>query len=110
MGLDYLEIRGGVPLKGEVEVTGAKNAVTKMIVASLLSDKKCRLLNVPNISEVEVTLDLCRELGMEIVWDKESHTLELETKKIKTRKIPQRFSGANRIPYFIDWSVAWQDK
>jgi UDP-N-acetylglucosamine 1-carboxyvinyltransferase len=101
MNLDYLEITGGFPLQGEVTVTGAKNAVTKMIVASLLSDKVCIFTNVPNISEVEITLDLCKELGMSVKWDRANHTLEVVTKKIKTRKIPQRFSGANRIPILL---------
>lgn len=101
MNLDYLEVNGGVPLRGEVSVTGAKNAVTKIIVASLLSDKKCILNNVPNISEVEITLDLCREIGMQVSWDKKAHRLEVQTKEIKTRKIPQRFSGANRIPILL---------
>ena len=101
MTLDYLEITGGVPLNGEVVVTGAKNAVTKMIVASLLSDKKCTFTNVPNISEVEITLDLCKEIGMEVHWERENHFLEVHTKEIITRKIPQRFSGANRIPILL---------
>ena len=101
MNLDYLEIQGGAPLQGEVEVTGAKNAVTKMIVASLLSDKKCRFTNVPNISEVEITLELCKEIGMQVHWDREKHSLEVITKEIKTRKLPQRFSGANRIPILL---------
>lgn len=101
MILDYLEITGGIPLEGEVTVTGAKNAVTKMIVASLLSDKTCIFTNVPNISEVEITLDLCKELGMQVKWNKDTHTLEVVTRKIITRKIPQRFSGANRIPILL---------
>ncbi len=88
-------------MQGKVTVTGAKNAVTKMIVASLLSDKVCIFTNVPNISEVEITLELCKELGMSVTWDRENHKLEVVTKKIKTRKIPQRFSGANRIPILL---------
>ena len=62
MNGDYLEISGGVPLIGEVSVSGAKNAVTKLIVASILTDKVCVLTNVPNISEIEITLDLCRAI------------------------------------------------
>jgi UDP-N-acetylglucosamine 1-carboxyvinyltransferase len=72
-----------------------------MLVASLLSDKKCRFYNVPNISEVEVTVELCREIGSEIQWDKEKGILEVVTKELKTSYIPQRFSGANRIPILM---------
>jgi UDP-N-acetylglucosamine 1-carboxyvinyltransferase len=101
MDFDYLEIKGGYPLHGEVSVTGAKNAVTKIIVASLLTDKKILLRNVPNITDVEITLELCKELGMEVKWNKKAHTLRIQTKEIKTRIIPQRFSGANRIPILL---------
>lgn len=101
MGLEYLEIEGGHPLIGEVTVTGAKNAVTKLIVASMLSDKKCIFTNVPNITEVEVTLDLCRPMGMKALWDRENHRLEVITKEIKTTIIPHSFSGANRIPILL---------
>ncbi len=101
MNGDYLEISGGVPLIGEVSVSGAKNAVTKLIVASILTDKVCVLTNVPNISEIEITLDLCRAIGMKAKWDKEKHELMLQTKVIKSTTIPQSFTGANRIPILL---------
>lgn len=99
--MDELFIDGGIPLEGTVKATGAKNAITKMLVASLLSDKKCRFTNVPNISEVDITVALLEEIGSEVIWDKQSHILEIQTKKLKTTYIPQRFSGANRIPILM---------
>lgn len=96
-----LKVTGGVPLKGEVSVQGAKNATTKLLVASLLSDKKCIFHNIPNIGDVEITVALCREIGSEIHWDKKNKTLEITTKALKTSFIPQRFSGANRIPILM---------
>lgn len=101
MTQDILRIRGGIPLEGSVKAAGAKNAVTKLLVASLLSNKKCRFFNVPNIQEVEVTVDLCREIGSEIFWDQEARTIEIQTKELKTSYVPQRFSGANRIPILM---------
>ena len=50
--MEVLKIKGGVPLKGQVKAAGAKNAVTKLLVASLLSDKRCRFYNVPDIGDV----------------------------------------------------------
>lgn len=99
--MDKLVIQGGSPLKGEVEAAGAKNAVTKVLVASLLSDKKCLIKNVPNIGDVEVTVRLCQEIGMDVNWDKEKKTLEIQTKELTTSYIPQRFSGSNRIPILM---------
>ncbi|MDB2614387.1 UDP-N-acetylglucosamine 1-carboxyvinyltransferase [Chlamydiales bacterium] len=98
---DHLKIEGGNPLMGEVRASGAKNAITKLLVASLLSDKKCTFFNVPNIGDVEVTVGLCREIGSEIHWDKEQGILEIITRDLKTSYIPQRFSGANRIPILM---------
>lgn len=99
--MEVLKIKGGKPLIGTVRASGAKNAMTKLLVASLLSDKKCTFYNVPNIGDVEVTVDLCKEIGMDVNWDRESGTMEVITKELKTSYIPQRFSGANRIPILM---------
>lgn len=99
--MEVLRITGGVPLSGKVKAAGAKNAVTKILVASLLSDKRCTLHNVPSIAEVEVTVELCREIGSEIHWDRNEGVIEIITKHLKTPYIPQRFSGANRIPILM---------
>ena len=99
--MQALRITGGKALQGTVKAQGAKNAITKLIVASLISDKRCIFYNVPNIGDVEITLAMCKEIGMHVNWDKENHTLEVQTKEIKTTYIPQRFSGANRIPILM---------
>lgn len=99
--MDMLRIRGGAPLKGAIQASGAKNVVAKLLVASLLSDKRCTFSNVPNISEVDITVNLCRELGAEIFWDKKSKILQIHTPELKTSYIPQRYSGSNRIPILL---------
>lgn len=99
--MDLLKIKGGTPLKGHVKAAGAKNAITKLLVASLLSDKKCTFYNVPNIGDVEVTVALCEEIGMEVDWDREAGRMEVITRELKTSYVPQRFSGSNRIPILM---------
>lgn len=99
--MEILKINGGASLKGHVKAAGAKNAITKLLVASLLSDKRCRFYNVPNIGDVEVTVALCQEIGSQILWDKENGVLEILTKELKTSYVPQRFSGSNRIPILM---------
>ena len=100
--MNVLKITGGTPLKGSVRAAGAKNAMTKTFaVASLLSDKRCVFYNVPNIGDVEVTVALCQELGMEVKWDRQVARMEVVTKELKTAYIPQRFSGSNRIPILM---------
>jgi UDP-N-acetylglucosamine 1-carboxyvinyltransferase len=99
--MDLLKIKGGSPLRGYVKAAGAKNAMTKLLVASLLSDKKCAFYNVPNIGDVEVTVALCQEIGMEVNWDRSAAKMEVMTKELKTSYVPQRFSGSNRIPILM---------
>jgi UDP-N-acetylglucosamine 1-carboxyvinyltransferase len=98
---DEIKIKGGKALKGKIKASGAKNAMTKLLVASLLSDKKCIFHNVPNIGDVEITVDLCKQIGTKIIWDKEKHIMEVQTKELKNSYIPQRFSGSNRIPILM---------
>src|SRR5438128_11490659 len=99
--MEQLQITGGKPLKGTIRAAGAKNAMTKLLVASLLSDKKCTFYNVPNIGDVEVTVALCEEIWMEVQWDRQAGKMDVITKELKTSYIPQRFCGANRIPILM---------
>jgi UDP-N-acetylglucosamine 1-carboxyvinyltransferase len=99
--MEILKITGGTPLKGHIKAAGAKNAMTKLLVASLLSDKRCTFYNVPTIGDVEVTVALCQEIGMEVKWDREAGIMEVITKELKTSYVPQRFSGSNRIPILM---------
>ena len=99
--LDTLQIQGGTPLDGTITAAGAKNAMTKLLVASLLSDQPCIFDNVPNIGDVETTVALIQELGAEVDWDREAKRLQVVTRELKTTYIPQRFSGANRIPILL---------
>ncbi len=99
--MELLKITGGTPLRGHTKAAGAKNAMTKLLVASLLSDKRCTFYNVPSIGDVEVTVSLCQEIGMEVKWDRQLAAMEVITKELKTSYIPQRFSGSNRIPILM---------
>lgn len=99
--MEVLKIKGGKPLNGHIKAAGAKNAMTKLLVASLLSDKKCTFYNVPNIGDVDITVNLCKEIGSEIIWDKKEKILEIYTPELKTSYVPQRYSGSNRIPILM---------
>ena len=99
--MNHLIIEGKTPLKGSVYIPGAKNSITKLLVASLISDKPCTFYNVPNIEDVSITLDLCQQLGMKLEWNKQERTLHCQTKHLQTTYIPQRFSGSNRVPILL---------
>lgn len=61
--MDKLVIEGGVPLKGEVTVSGAKNSVLPILAATLLTDDTCTILNVPHLSDTFTIVKLLRALG-----------------------------------------------
>ena len=61
------EIKGGNPLYGEVTISGAKNAAVAILPASILVEGKCRVENVPDISDVRILLDILRDMGAEAV-------------------------------------------
>lgn len=73
--MDSYIVRGGHRLKGEVTISGNKNAALPCIAATLLTDEKITLHNIPDIADVSVMLALSGELGSDIVrLDKNSYT------------------------------------
>jgi len=66
--MDCFEIEGGVPLHGEVTLSGAKNAALPMMAASLLTRDKIRLRRVPRLSDIEVMTQVLRGLGVAVEW------------------------------------------
>lgn len=100
--MTYYEIEGGVPLHGVVRTSGAKNAATKQIVASLLTDEPVTLHNVPRIGDTAVTLELCKSVGLNYEWDSAGgNTLLLHTPVLRTPDVSLGFSGLNRIPILL---------
>ena len=63
------EIKGGKPLQGEVTISGAKNAAVAILPAAILVSGKCRVENVPDISDVHILLDILRDIGAEITQE-----------------------------------------
>jgi UDP-N-acetylglucosamine 1-carboxyvinyltransferase len=67
--VEVVRIVGGVSLRGEVAVTGAKNSVLKLMACALLAPGTSTITNVPDILDVEIMADLLRRLGCEVVHD-----------------------------------------
>jgi UDP-N-acetylglucosamine 1-carboxyvinyltransferase len=62
--VDKIVIEGGVPLKGTVQVRGAKNAALPILFSTILTDRPCRIQNIPQLRDVDSALSILRELGM----------------------------------------------
>lgn len=59
-------VTGGTPLRGEVRIAGAKNAVLKLMAAAALTDERMRLTNVPRISDVAIMRETMGDIGFEV--------------------------------------------
>lgn len=96
---DSLTITGGKPLTGEVTVRGAKNSVSKIMVASLLTSEPCVIYNVPDIEDVKIVSKMIEALGGVVQNDMQGK-LWIQTKEIKMI-LPEALhsiAGKSRIP------------
>lgn len=64
------------PLMGEITVSGAKNSVLKIMAATLLAEGECMIDDVPDLLDVHVMIDILRELGSDVEYDKEKGQLK----------------------------------
>jgi UDP-N-acetylglucosamine 1-carboxyvinyltransferase len=93
-------IEGGRAVQGTVTIEGAKNAIGKQLVASLLTNEPCVFTNVPRISEIEIILEMLAEIGTTWEWQ-DDQTLRIQTPEITSTTVGQKYSGVNRIPILL---------
>ena len=98
--MSFFQIEGGNPLKGKVKLSGAKNAAIKMIVASLLTDEDVILEDVPEISDVEVDIEILRSLGVEALYIR-PNVLKLSSKKIHSYEVFKELSSKSRASILL---------
>ncbi|MFO1477301.1 MAG: UDP-N-acetylglucosamine 1-carboxyvinyltransferase [Verrucomicrobiota bacterium] len=79
--MDSLLIKGGVPLSGEVQISGAKNAVLPILAATLLTSEPCVIRRVPDLSDVRFMGQILQSLGAEVKFD--GDTIRVRAKSIK---------------------------
>ncbi len=96
---DMIRITGGIPLKGEVRVSGAKNAATKELVAALLTSEPVTLKNVPEIGDVDVTIEMLQGLGAKV--ERTGDTVTVDASGMNTSSVTDAFSKKNRIPILL---------
>ncbi len=85
--MEYLEIEGGVPLKGEVRISGAKNAAFPVLSAALLAKGKMHISNIPHILDVEHFIEILKEIGVGVEYT--DHGVMLDTRKEISSKVVQ---------------------
>ena len=76
------EINGGNPLNGTVTISGAKNAAVAILPAALLVSGKCRIENVPDISDVRILMSILHRMGAKIE-SPERHVVEIDCSEVQ---------------------------
>src|SRR3954451_20423819 len=97
---DVLTVHGGTPLQGEVTVRGAKNLVSKAMVASLLGEGVSRLRGVPEIADVRIVSGLLELHGVQVSGGPEDGELVLDPTNVESAHVADidAHAGSSRIP------------
>lgn len=98
--MEKLVITGGTPLKGEVTISGAKNAAVAILPATLLINGICTINNLPNISDVKIYCEILEKLGAKIKWNNENE-VTIDTREISTTVASLDLTSKFRASYYM---------
>lgn len=98
--MEKLVITGPTPLKGEVNISGAKNSAVAILPATLLIDGICTINNVPNIVDIKLSCEILEGLGAKINWINKN-SLEIDTRNITKTIAPIELTRKFRASYYL---------
>ena len=84
--MQKLEVFGANKLRGKIQISGSKNASLPILAATLLSNKKVYLKNLPKVKDIETMINLLKSLGSLIRFDKKKLIINNAKQKKKTKK------------------------
>ena len=102
--MEKLVITGNTPLKGEVKISGAKNAAVAILPATLLIDGICTIENLPNISDVKKSCEILEGLGAKITWNTPNE-ITIDTRNINETDASEELTSKFRASYYIIGSM-----
>lgn len=97
--MDKLVIEGGNPLSGTIRIHGAKNAALPILAASLLAEEPVTIRNVPRLLDIEVMLDIIRELGCKARY--EDRSVVVDSTFANSSHIPESLMRQMRSSVFL---------
>jgi UDP-N-acetylglucosamine 1-carboxyvinyltransferase len=97
--MDKLKITGGLPLEGEVRISGAKNAALPIMCAALLTERALTLTNVPRLMDVRTMSKLLAQMGVEVVSN--NQTLELRAAAVRNPEAPYELVKTMRASVLV---------
>ena len=81
--MQKLEVFGANKLKGQIKISGSKNASLPILAATLLSNKKIYLNNLPKVEDIQTMINLLKSLGSKIKFDKKKLIIDNFNQKKK---------------------------
>lgn len=87
------------PLHGDVQISGSKNAVSKLMVAALLAEEPSAITNAPRLGDVEITAGMLRSVGAAV--EIEGDRVAIDPYGLNESRIPVSYSGLNRMPILL---------
>ena len=98
--MDKLQIQGGVPLEGEVRISGAKNATLPILAGALLADDPVMVANVPHLKDVTTTVELLGRMGATVTID-ERMRIEVDGSTLKETFAPYELVKTMRASILV---------
>lgn len=98
--MEKLVITGPTPLRGDVKISGAKNAAVAIIPATILINGFCTIENLPNISDVKSYFEILESLGIKITWINR-HTVQVDSRNITSSTAPLDLTRKFRASYYL---------
>ena len=102
--MEKLVVNGKTPLKGDVIISGAKNAAVAILPATLLINGVCTIDNLPNISDVKIYCDILQDIGAKITWNNE-HEITIDTTEVNSFNTPLEKTSKFRASYYLIGSL-----
>ena len=100
MPQERMLITGGQRLEGVVHISGGKNTAVAIIPATLLSDTRCVIENLPDIEDVHVSIETLRHLGAGVEWSPEEGTLIVDPTTVNRTDVPRDLCRRMRASYY----------
>lgn len=94
-------IRNNGPLKGEVTISGSKNAMLPIMAATLLTDGMCQLMDVPRLRDVDVMCNMLRRIGADVREDYDNNTIYIEANEIAENEAPYALVSKMRASILV---------
>lgn len=93
-------IKNAGPLYGEVQISGAKNAVLPLMAAAILPGKRCKIREVPKLIDVKVMKEILEFLGADISMD-DMGSMDIDMKDLTTKEVPYDLANQMRASFLV---------